>query len=73
MRIVEPECSGQELLDDRGLQVVFRTVKQDANLAEELLVRGEGTGTGLGIFHRVIHVRFWFTLRREKFYQLIAC
>ena len=66
MRIVEPKRPGQEFLHDRGLQVVFRTVKQDANLAEQLLVRGEGTGTGLGSLHRVIHVWLWFILGREK-------
>jgi len=62
MRIVKPKRSGQEFLHDHGLQVVFRTVKQEANLAEQLLVRGEGTGTGLGSLHRVIHVRLWFIL-----------
>ena len=60
MGIVEPKHPDQEFLHDRGLQVVFRTVKEEANLAEQLLVRGEGTGTGLGGLHRVIHVRLWF-------------
>ena len=67
MRIVEPKRPGQEFLHDRGLQVVFRTVKQEADLAEQLLVRGEGTGTGLGSLHRVIHVWLWFNiLQRDK-------
>ena len=71
MRIVEPERPGQKLLHDRGLQVVLRTVKQKANLAEQLLVRGEGAGTGLGGLHLVIHVRLWFYLRETK--NSISC
>ena len=66
MRIVEPKRPGQEFLHDRGLQVVFRTVKQKANLAEQLLVRGEGAGTGLGSLHRIIHGGLWFILGRDK-------
>jgi len=34
MRIVESKRPGQELLHDRRLQVVLRTVEQEANLAE---------------------------------------
>lgn len=66
MRIVEPERPGQEFLHDRGLQIVFWTVEQEANLAEQLLIRGEGTGTGLGGLHLVIHVRLWFYPRETK-------
>ena len=68
MRIVEPKRPGQEFFHDRGLQVVFRTVEQEANLAEQLLVRGEGTGTGTGLrgLHLVIHVRLWFFPRETQ-------
>lgn len=65
MRFVEPKRPGQEFLHDHGLQVVFRIVKQEANLAEQLLVRGEGTGTGLGSLHRVIHAWLWFIIGRK--------
>lgn len=34
MGIVKPERSGQEFLHNCGLQVVFRTIEQEANLAE---------------------------------------
>jgi hypothetical protein len=73
MRIVQPKRSGQEFFHDRGLQVVIRTVEQEANLAEQFLIRWEGMGTGLGRFHAVIHVRLWFILATQKLYQLIAC
>ena len=66
MRIVESKRSGQEFLHDRGLQIVFRTIKQQANLAEQFLVRGEGMGTGLRHFHWVIHVGLWFIIPRRK-------
>ena len=56
MRIVESKGPDQEFLHDCGLQVVFRTVEQETNLTEQLLVRREGTGTGLGGLHVVIHM-----------------
>jgi len=57
MGIVKPERPNQEFLYNCGLQVVSRTVEQEANLAEQLLVRREDTGTGLGGLHWAIHVR----------------
>ena len=65
MRIVESKRPGQEFLHDCRLQVVFRTVKQEANLTEQLLVRGKRTRTGLGRFHVVIHRGFDFILERK--------
>ena len=72
MRIVESKRPGQELFHDRRLQVVFRTVEKEANLTEQLLIRREGAGTGLGRLHVVIHRGVLFHPWREKFYQLIA-
>ena len=66
MRIVESKRPGQELLHDRRLQVVFRTVEQEANLTEQLLVRGKRTRTGLGRLHVVIHRGFYFILREKN-------
>jgi hypothetical protein len=56
MRIMEPKCSGQEFLHNRGLEVVLWAVEQEANVVEQLLIRGEGSGTGLRGSHWVIHV-----------------
>jgi hypothetical protein len=57
MGIVEPKSPGQEFFHDRGLQVVFRTIEQETNLAEQFLVRREGMRTGLRRLHGVIHIR----------------
>ena len=72
MRIVESKRSGQEFLHDRGLQVVFRTVKQQANLAEQLLVRGEGNGSETFSLGHPCGVMVYHP-KEKKFYQLIAC
>ena len=62
---VEPKRPSEEFLHDRGLQIIFRTVQQEANLVEERLIGGKGTGTGLGGVHLVIHVLFLFFLGRK--------
>lgn len=66
MRIMEPKRPNQEFLHDPGLQIIFRTFKQEANLAKQLLVRRERSGTGRGDLHLVIHVRYDSILGREK-------
>jgi hypothetical protein len=65
MRIVESKRPGQEFLHDRSWQVVFRAVEQETNLAEQLLVRREGAGTGLGCLHLVIHMGYFYPWRQK--------
>ena len=72
MRLVESQGPDQEFLHDCGLQVVFRTIEQETNLTEQLLVRREGAGTGLGRLHVAIHIGRCGIIVEQKFYQLIA-
>ena len=63
---VEPKRPSEEFLHDRGLQIIFRTIQQKANLVEERLIRGKGTGTGLGGVHLVIRVLLLFSSRQKN-------